>query len=389
MFNPNNLPYTDQKSEMIEIGKSIAKEYDPKWLQEVHSVIYSIKSWDTATCKRNGGGWNYEEVFYKAIYDYWAYGFAPIEQSQYRLLDKTHEEKNSYLSMNSKFAYIARLNKKASMSLLEDKYEAYQFLKPYYKRDVIKIEGENDFQLFCSFVEKHPLFIAKPIGLYCAIGVRAVRASDYSSLKELFDSLIESIGDYEGTTDKWTKRHAVVLEEPIVQDKQYAEMHPRSVNGVRITTIRINGTVHIYYPWIKVGVADDVVASAAQGGFDAGIDVETGVLNTEGFLEDGTTIERHPVTGVKILGFQIPRWGEAVSMAREIALLLPTSINYVGWDFVLTPAGWIVMEGNFYGDPMWQMFLQKGMKEDFERLLNWKPEDKFWWKQNLRKIENW
>lgn len=383
MYNINKLYYTDKKSEMIAIGQAFADGYDAAWLKEIKDALDCVKDWN----KLSGGTWTAEEVFYKAIYDYWAYGFAPGEQAQYRLLDKSHEEKASYISMNGKFAYLSRLNKKADMHLLEDKYEAYQLLKPYYKRDVIKIENDNDYDVFIDFVAKHSEFVAKPVGLYCAIGVRKVKVADYPDSKTLFTSLLDSVSDYERATNKWSKRHAVVLEELIVQDIDFAAIHPLSVNGVRITTIRIGDTVHIYYPWLKVGVIDNVVASAAQGGFDAGINVATGVLDSDGFLEDGSTIEYHPTTSVKIKGFQIPKWDEAIKMAKEVAMSLPKSINYVGWDFVLSTNGWIVMEGNYYGDPMWQMYYQKGMKADFEELISWKPEDKFWFKQNLKKIE--
>ena len=385
MYNIKKLYYTDKKSEMIAIGQAFAEGYDSAWLQEIKDALVCVKDWE----KFSGGTWTAEEVFYKAIYDYWAYGFAPGEQAQYRLLDKSHEEKMTYISMNGKFAYLSRLNKKADMHILEDKYEAYQLLRPYYKRDAIKIESDDDYDVFLDFIEKHPEFVAKPVGLYCAIGVRKEKLADYPDAKALFNSLLNSLGEYETTTNRWSKRHAVVLEELIVQDKDFAAIHPLSVNGVRITTVRIGDTVHIYYPWLKVGVTDNVVASAAQGGFDAGIDAVTGVLDTDGFLEDGSAIEYHPTTNVKIKGFQIPKWIEAISMAKEVAMSLPRTINYVGWDFVLTPKGWIVMEGNFYGDPMWQMYYQKGMKDDFEKLINWKPENKFWWKQNLKKIEEW
>ena len=155
-------------------------------------------------------------------------------------------------------------------------------MKQYYKRDAIKIESDADYDVFLDFIEKHPEFVEKPVGLYCAIGVRKEKLADYPDAKTLFNSLLNSLGEYETTTNRWSKRHAVVLEELIIQDKDFAAIHPRSVNGVRITTVRIGGTIHIYYPWLKVGVTNNVVASAAQGGFDAGIDAVTGVLDTDG-----------------------------------------------------------------------------------------------------------
>ena len=51
----------------------------------------------------------------------------------------------------------------------------------------------------------------------------------------------------------------------------------------------------------------------------------------------------------------------------------------VGWDMVLTTNGWCIMEGNIYGDFMWQLFYDKGMRADFERLIGWKTNKQYWW----------
>ena len=272
--------------------------------------------------------------------------------------------------------------------MLEDKYEAYCMLGKYYGREVVKIETENDFNLFEDFIIRHPIFVAKPLGLSCAMGVQKINANEYTDKRALFNTLVNVGQKYANDFSvKGDNHNGAVLEEVIVQDKDFAMIHPYSVNGIRVTTIRINGKIHIYYPWIKVGVNHDFVASAASGGFDAGIDTKTGVVNTNGFLEDGSEIEYHPDTKVKIKGYQIPKWQELIDLSTEVAMSLKDSINYVGWDFVLTPTGWIVMEGNFYGDAMWQMFLKKGMKEDLERLLGWKPYGRFWWQYNIKKLE--
>ena len=129
------------------------------------------------------------------------------------------------------------------------------------------------------------------------------------------------------------------------------------------------------------------MASGAQSGFLAGIDAQTGVVITDGCYENAKEIVRHPITDVKIKGYVIPKWQELLALAEEVAMSLKPSINYVGWDFVLTPKGWVVMEGNFYGDVLWQMIYGRGMKEDFEKLIGWKMEKKFWWQYNTKKLE--
>ena len=68
MYNINNLYFTDKKSEMIAIGQAFADGYDATWLKEIKDALDCVKDWN----KLSGGTWTAEEVFYKAIYDYWA-----------------------------------------------------------------------------------------------------------------------------------------------------------------------------------------------------------------------------------------------------------------------------------------------------------------------------
>ena len=160
-----------------------------------------------------------------------------------------------------------------------------------------------------------------------------------------------------------------------------------SINGIRLTTIRIRGKIYFYRPWIKVGVTNNIVVCGSHDGFDAGIDVKTGVIDTHGCSDKGILFQEHPITHHEIKGYKIPKWDDLLELAEDVAQSLKPTINYVGWDFVLTPRGWVVMEGNFYGDVMWQLVYGKGMKEEFENIIGWKMEKKFWWQYNLKKLE--
>ena len=61
--------------------------------------------------------------------------------------------------------YVHHLNWDAGpnrVEKLEDKYQLYQILKPYYKRDVIEIRTLDDIEAFKSFAKKHKVFVVKP-----------------------------------------------------------------------------------------------------------------------------------------------------------------------------------------------------------------------------------
>ena len=180
------------------------------------------------------------------------------------------------------------------------------------------------------------------------------------------------------------ERHAfrqpkMVLEELIVQDEALASFHPDSVNAIRATAVRgKDGKIHIFHPWIKVGLNGTFVASAALDGFDAEIDPKTGIVITDGYQEDGSVYEIHPNSGIRINGFQIPKWDEMVALVDELMEALP-EFGYIGWDLVLTPKGWCVMEGNYWGDFTFQLINGRGYRKEFEELIGWKFEYPFWW----------
>lgn len=378
-----NIKITSDKYEMIQEGRKLFFKRRLFTKVQTENIKRTITHF-----MPNASGEDKENFFYRYYYDYIVYGFSIDQLFYLHLLDKTHEEKQKYISHASKFLYFSRLNKRSSMHILEDKYEAYQLLKEYYGREIIKIESERDYDLFLAFIEKHPIFVVKPIDLSNGLGIRKIDSSEFPNKKDLFKILLGVGRDFNESQDyKWSSQYsAAVLEEIIEQDDLLNQLNPSSVNGIRITTIRINNQVHIYYPWIKAAVGGEFVASATLGGFDACINANTGIVETNGYLEDGSFIEKHPDTQVTIKGFVIPHWQELVLKAKEVALKLDKTINYVGWDFVLTPKGWVIMEGNFYGDTMWQMCYDKGMKEDFENLIGWKQE-KFWWQYNMADLE--
>ena len=249
--------------------------------------------------------------------------------------------------------------------------------KDYYLRDVIRITGREDYDLFLDFISKHSSFVVKPVGLSFGIGVYRVDISEDTNIDKVFNEILENGVLYQ--KNYWGKNTSVVLEELIPQHEKLSVFHSSSVNGIRVTTVRVGEQVHICHPWIKVGVGGSFIAAAPQGGLVSGIDPETGVIRTKGYNEKGEAFEVHPTSGTPFIGFQIPEWDSLRKMAVELASKLPDGVNYIGWDFALTDRGWCIMEGNFRGDFEWQLFEQKGMMKEFEELIGWSYGKEFWW----------
>lgn len=370
----NNIEITDSRERMEEIGRQILDEKAEKYngggmIDKINACI--DKYMPDASLEEK------EKRKFRSVYNYWVYGNDTDEDFYFGFDQKSHQEKSEYMTLRKKLIYQYHLNDQSLQYLFDDKYETYKLLKPYYHRDVIRVSTPEDYDAFKAFVQKHTSFVVKPCSLSLAIGVYRVDIQNSAEIKPVFDEMLENGKRYQ--KEYWGKSTSVVVEELIPQHSALSAIHPQSVNGVRVTTVRVKDQIHIYHPWIKVGVSGDFIASASQGGLDIGIDPVIGVLSTKGFNEKGEAFSAHPTTGVTFIGYQIPKWGELIQLAKEVASKLPESVNYIGWDFALTNDGWCIMEGNFRGDFMWQMFEQKGMLKEFEDLIGWNYGKQFWW----------
>lgn len=331
-----------------------------------------------------------ETLRYRFIYDFWVFGCTVDEEFYLHLIDKNSAEKYEYIVRMIRSIYVAHLNNDAGLERvekLEDKYRLYQTLKPYYKRDVIEICSMDDIGKFEPFAKKHPVFVVKPADSSLGIGVHkfSMKDWDYNYYSAMEHILSEGEAIHAKHPSRTTK---MVLEELIVQDESMAALHKDSVNAIRATAVKgKDGKIHIYHPWIKVGIRGSFVATAAQDGFVSEIDPTTGVLMTDGFQETGDIYTHHPDTGIKIKGFQIPKWDELNVFVSQIMSELP-EYGYIGWDLVLTPDGWCVMEGNYSGEFMFQLINGRGYKKDFEELIGWKYDKDFWWENNERFSHN-
>lgn len=379
------LKPTDDISEQIKIGEKLVVSYDESMINFIMKTFDNISDFEVKT-----NGLTKEDMLYKSAYDYWMYGFRPDQQFYYHLWEKTHEEKKTYLSQMKQMLYDAYSNRMEDMHYLEDKYEAYELLKPYYKREVIKITSEADFPKFVDFVSRHKQFVLKPLSLHDTYGVEKIDlTSGDVTLEETFTSLINpgKAFDEDYTTDGYNHAGAV-LEEIVEQDPEYGKMSPKSLSVIRIGTLRVKGKVHFLGTFTQMGVSDNLIVGASRGAIMAGVNLKTGIIDTNGYYENGDITEIHPISHLTLKGFQYPRWNEVLAMLEEAASNMIPTINYIGWDVALTPKGWVVIEGNFFGQHLWQVVNERGTEEDVAKLLGWHIEDgKYWWQYDKKKLQ--
>lgn len=354
------ITLTDNKNEMILQGKELFKRHEELYTESMVKIIDDslLLHFPQATKLER------ENLFFESIYNYWVFGCSVDEFYYLGFYDKNANEKNEYITRRRHNELIKKTNNPDKRHICDNKYETYELLSDYYLRDMISIENLSDYEIFKSFISKHKSFVVKPSNLYCGIGVYKVDVTNDTDPLKLFNDILSRNND-----NNYLKKSNVVIEEIIVQDEALSKLHPQSINGIRVTTVRRGNDVKLLHPWIKIGMNGTFVASAVLGGMDAGIDERTGMIITHGFGELGNEYAEHPDSHISLIGYQIPKWDELVKLSKKLAVQLPDGLNYIGWDFVLTPKGWCVMEANYSGDSMWQLFLKKGTLKEFTEIL--------------------
>jgi len=306
-------------------------------------------------------------IFSSAVYHQQIYGTSIMDYLTFRFEEKSHKEKIEYVTWFSRFVYMAFLNKDRDLHLLDNKFEAYNILKPYYKREAIVVGSWDDFEIFCEFVKRYNRVFVKPINLELAEGVHrlVIRAED--DLKVVFSALLEEADKLycEDVTRDIEKR--LIIEEELVQSKEMARFNPMEMSVLRVTTILVKGKVNFFYPCFRMMCGNGEDLKGEMYSYEALIDEKTGLVVTDG-IESRCSIEYHPVTGMKIKGFQMPEWEELRSMLEEAALKLPT-LRYIGWDVAHTDRGWCIIEGNTNGEFFFQMCVGRGVKKEFEDMI--------------------
>ncbi len=329
------LPITDNHSEMEKIGKQIFKEnthiYDERTLKIIKEKINEMMPTATKVEK--------ESVFFRSIYDFWAYGNSIEEEFYYKFADKTHENKSEYLTNRILFKICNHLNDiNEAINLIERKYNLYNYLKEYYHRDIVQISNDDDYDEFCNFVDKHPIFVSKLDNFSWGVSVERVDSSNYSNKKELFEFLLNKV--QKSKKDLYfghlTNDSNIVLEELIKQDEFFEQFNSSSVNSIRVTTVKVGDKVNIFYPWLKWGKKGSFTDNGCgiSGGYVAGIDVEKGEIVTNGFDQHNHEIEYIPNSKIKIHGLKIPKWKDLINLVKVLARKF-SKVNYIGWDVVL------------------------------------------------------
>jgi len=284
------------------------------------------------------------------------YNISILEYFLFKFYDISDKEKETYAGTGYMYEYQLLMNPKQERDLLEDKLiflkEYAPFIKHHYisKRDITS-ETETLEKILNN--ESGKIVLKSSTG-QCGEGIEVRKGTEFS-----IDSLINRL--------KLTGNDFV--EDYVQQHRKLNELSPSGLNTVRIITqLNKNGKVEILGARLRITI-NSSIDNLAAGNMAAPIDIETGNVNGSGVYSDITKLDelKHPVTGLEIIGFQIPYWSESLQMVREAALLHPQNRS-IGWDVAITDKGPELIEGNHdWCKLLWQLPVKKGLKPLLEK----------------------
>lgn len=259
------------------------------------------------------------------------------------------------------YDYIALCNaQNPSKSGFDVRYIPYQleycFVDPYYSSEQAAqvLDDKNYYDMF-FFDVPQPVTIARKVGgTFLSATFEPLTKEAVVDKIEIRGSCIMKVSiDSAGGfgCEVWKKGMSkekveslldseknIVIQELIRQHDRIAQLHPESINTIRIMTIIRNGEVQILSTLLRMGVGSNCVDNASMGGIYCGIDA-TGRLKKYAYDRSGMRYEQHPTTNEAFEGYCIPGVEACQNLVKKIAWRFYRTTRLASWDFAIDTEG--------------------------------------------------
>lgn len=290
-------------------------------------------------------------LFWDNIKCVYKYNIGAIDYFLFRFYEKDPEERARWVGTGYKYEYDLVMNPKSTRDILEDKIKFYEAYAPFVlhavcTRDDIEKQTEG-----ARVVMENPtgkIVVKDSLG-QCGWDVEIVKSKDH---------------DHKSLVKYMKSKGFDLAEEFIVQHPDISRLSDSGVNTVRIISqVNKDNEVEILGARMRISV-NTWVDNLASGNIASPVDLETGRLSGVGVYSDITkeAEAKHPVSGVELVGYQIPLWDQCLDLVKRAALHRPEN-RAIGWDVVLTEKGPELLEGNHnWCKILWQIPINTGMK---------------------------
>jgi hypothetical protein len=331
-----------------------------KYLQRFIYLVYYIKELNFERFKKflkyssKLTGRSALNLLLDSLYSVFKYNISLDEYFKFRFFSKDNAERNKWAGTGYMYEYQLKMNPLKFRKILENKLLFNEFFSTLIKRHYYK------FQELSSDNDLAEKFIRNPVGkiviknsLGQAGGEVKVISCNGLSVDHMLKIMIQNKYD--------------MAEEFIVQHQDLMNLSPSGVNTVRIVTQIFDKNIEIIAARLRISINSEVDNMAASNAA-APVNLKTGVVNGPAVFSDITRedLTIHPVTGVPIIGFQIPFWEKVLDLAKTAASMTMENRS-VGWDIAINSEGPLLIEGNHnWCKSLWQLPVKEGLKWELD-----------------------
>lgn len=285
------------------------------------------------------------------------YNISILDYFYFKFYRLNNNQRETFAGTGFMYEYQLKMNPKRYRDVLENKILFLSAYKDFVIRDWASIDiiQEDASRLEKLINNSSGRLVAKGSKGQVGAEVKILNSKDYTP-----KSLLEYM----------KKNNFDLLEEYVVQHPQIMSLSPSGLNTIRLFTQIDNGKITYLGGRLRITINSEVDNMAA-GNPAASIDIKTGVVESAAVFSDITIneVEKHPVTGVNIVGFKVPFWNEILQMMEKAAFLAPENKS-VGWDIAISEKGPELIEGNHnWCKLLWQLPAKRGMKQEIEKYL--------------------
>jgi hypothetical protein len=127
------------------------------------------------------------------------------------------------------------------------------------------------------------------------------------------------------------------LQLPFNQHKLMANLNPTSVNTLRITTVRLNNSIHSFSPFVRFGIKGSRVDNVGAGNLCVGLD-SNGRLKPDIFDKSGHKFEHKSSEHNGNYDIKVPSFEECLKLCLNAHEYL-YDLDIIAWDVVIDKNG--------------------------------------------------
>lgn len=254
------------------------------------------------------------------------------EYNQYSFSTLQESERNEFISIYDMELIYKKYTFPKIRELFCNKELFLKRYNKYIKRKWMVVNNSVKIEDLDKFISNNDCIIKKNYGSR-GIGVKKINKG--TDPKEILNSYAND---------------GAILEECIDGNKEIQNFHPSSLNTIRVVTFSKNDKIVIFGASLRTGNNGSNVDNAHSGGIFSQIDIETGIVNSNGIDANGNVYINHPYSDVKFKGFKIPLWDSVKKVCIDACKEEP-DIRFAGWDVAINSENEVLLiEGNYAPD---------------------------------------